>query len=42
MKQVQYRANITGAGKYLPKKIITNADMEKFVDTNDEWIKTII
>ncbi len=39
MKQVQYRANITGAGKYLPKKIITNVEMEKFVDTNDEWIQ---
>ena len=39
MKKIQYRANITGTGKYLPKKIITNADMEKFVDTNDEWIK---
>ncbi len=32
-------ANITGTGSYLPEKRITNADLEKMVDTNDEWIR---
>lgn len=29
---------IAGTGSYLPKKILTNADLEKMVDTSDEWI----
>ncbi|WPP39899.1 beta-ketoacyl-ACP synthase III [Paenibacillus hunanensis] len=29
---------IIGTGKYVPKKILTNADLEKMVETNDEWI----
>jgi len=29
---------IAGTGSYLPEKIMTNADMEKIVDTTDEWI----
>ncbi|MEM6823430.1 MAG: beta-ketoacyl-ACP synthase III [Verrucomicrobiota bacterium] len=29
---------IKGTGKYLPEKILTNADLEKMVDTSDEWI----
>ncbi|MDP3731675.1 MAG: beta-ketoacyl-ACP synthase III [Candidatus Omnitrophota bacterium] len=29
---------IIGVGEYLPKKILTNADLEKMVDTSDEWI----
>ena len=29
---------IAGSGSYLPEKIMTNADMEKIVDTTDEWI----
>lgn len=29
---------IIGTGSYLPEKILTNSDLEKFVDTNDEWI----
>lgn len=33
-------AGIAGLGVYLPKKIMTNADLEKLVDTSDEWIKT--
>jgi len=33
-------ANITAVGKYLPKNILTNADLEKMVDTNDEWIQS--
>lgn len=34
------RAAITGTGSYLPKKILTNADLEKMVETSDEWITT--
>ncbi len=29
---------ITGTGSYLPKRVMTNADLEKMVDTSDEWI----
>ncbi|MBU5673124.1 beta-ketoacyl-ACP synthase III [Paenibacillus brevis] len=29
---------IVGYGKYVPERILTNADMEKIVETNDEWI----
>jgi len=32
------RATIWGTGRALPEKVITNADMEKLVDTTDEWI----
>lgn len=32
------RAIIIGAGHYLPKRIVTNDDMSKLVDTSDEWI----
>ena len=31
-------AAITGVGSYLPEYILTNAELEKMVDTNDEWI----
>jgi 3-oxoacyl-[acyl-carrier-protein] synthase-3 len=31
---------ITGTGSYLPKKVLTNFDLEKMVDTSDEWITT--
>ncbi|MCF6149564.1 MAG: ketoacyl-ACP synthase III [Candidatus Kuenenia sp.] len=31
-------ASITGIGSYLPGKILTNHDLEKMVDTTDEWI----
>ena len=31
---------ITGLGHYLPKRKLTNADIEKLVDTTDEWITT--
>ncbi len=33
-------SKIAGTGSYLPKKILTNADFEKMVDTTDEWIFT--
>ena len=31
-------AAITAVGKYIPDDVLTNADLEKMVDTNDEWI----
>lgn len=31
-------AKIAGLGKYLPERILSNADLEKMVDTSDEWI----
>jgi len=33
-------AAITGVGHYVPEKVMTNADLEKMVDTSDEWIRT--
>jgi 3-oxoacyl-[acyl-carrier-protein] synthase-3 len=33
-------AAITAIGGYVPEDLLTNADLEKMVDTNDEWIKT--
>ena len=32
-------ARIAGVGSYLPKKILTNHDLEKIMDTSDEWIR---
>ena len=32
--------SITGVGSYVPERILTNADLEKMVDTSDEWITT--
>jgi len=31
-------SKIAGTGSYFPKKVLTNADLEKIVDTTDEWI----
>jgi 3-oxoacyl-[acyl-carrier-protein] synthase-3 len=33
-------AKITGVAGFVPPKVMTNADLEKIVDTNDEWIRT--
>ncbi len=33
-------ASIIGTGSYLPEKILSNADLERMVDTSDEWITT--
>ncbi|HMD42760.1 MAG TPA: beta-ketoacyl-ACP synthase III [Candidatus Acidoferrum sp.] len=33
-------AKITGVAGYVPPRILSNADLEKMVDTNDEWIRT--
>lgn len=32
------RSAVTGVGSFLPEKVVTNADLAKFVDTSDEWI----
>ena len=36
----ELRATIAGTGKYLPPKVMTNFDLEKLVETSDEWIRT--
>jgi 3-oxoacyl-[acyl-carrier-protein] synthase III len=36
----QIRAAITGIQGYVPDYVLTNAELEKMVDTNDEWITT--
>ena len=33
-----YRSKISGTGSYLPEKILTNQDLEKMVETNNQWI----
>jgi 3-oxoacyl-[acyl-carrier-protein] synthase-3 len=33
-----YEVKVLGTGMYTPKKILTNADLEKIVETSDEWI----
>ena len=35
-----FSAGIIGIGSYVPEKVITNQDLEKIVDTSDEWIVT--
>jgi len=32
-------SRITGTGSHLPEKVLTNADLEKLVETNDQWIR---
>ena len=34
-----YNSKITGLGYYVPDNIITNDDLSKMMDTNDEWIQ---
>lgn len=34
------KAKIIGTGSYLPERVLTNQDLEKMVETNDEWIVT--
>ena len=38
MTAKQINAGILGTGYYLPEKILSNSDLEKIVDTSDEWI----
>ncbi len=33
-------SRISGTGSYLPQRVLTNAELEKMVDTTDEWIRT--
>ena len=33
-------SRITGTGSHLPERVVTNFDLEKMVDTSDEWIRT--
>ena len=32
-------SRVTGTGSYLPEKVLTNADLEKMVETSDQWIQ---
>ncbi|KIL50189.1 3-oxoacyl-ACP synthase [Jeotgalibacillus alimentarius] len=34
------RAGALGVGRYLPERVVTNHDLEKQMDTSDEWIRT--
>ena len=34
------RSRIVGTGSYVPETVLTNQELEKIVDTNDEWIVT--
>jgi len=36
----QIRAHVTGWGRYVPSRVLTNKDLERLVDTSDEWITT--
>jgi len=38
IKYIGRSSKILGTSKYIPEKIVTNKDLEKIVDTNDEWI----
>jgi 3-oxoacyl-[acyl-carrier-protein] synthase-3 len=33
-------ASIIGTGSYVPERVLSNADLEKMVETSDEWILT--
>ncbi|TKC18273.1 beta-ketoacyl-ACP synthase III [Robertmurraya kyonggiensis] len=33
-------AGVIGIGRFVPEKVVTNADFEKIMDTSDEWIRT--
>jgi len=39
-RDLLYNAKITATAHYVPKKVVTNEDLEKFLDTSDEWIRT--
>ncbi|MFH1753069.1 MAG: beta-ketoacyl-ACP synthase III [Candidatus Omnitrophota bacterium] len=38
IKTKEQKVGIVGVGAHLPKKVLTNEDLEKMVDTSDEWI----
>ena len=37
---MQFSSYILGCGSYLPKKILTNKDLSKIIDTTDDWIRS--
>jgi 3-oxoacyl-[acyl-carrier-protein] synthase III len=37
-EEASMRSRVAGTGSYAPEKILTNLDLEKIVDTNDQWI----
>lgn len=39
MAQTQYRSRLAGVGSYLPEPRLSNHDLEKMVETNDQWIR---
>jgi hypothetical protein len=39
-KTVGRAAGIVGLGHYVPQRVLTNFDLEKMVDTSDEWIRS--
>ncbi len=40
MSRVLRNVGIIGTGSYVPQKVLTNKDLEKMMDTSDEWITT--
>ncbi len=38
LRPTQCKMTIAGTGSYVPERVLTNADLEKIVDTTDEWI----
>jgi 3-oxoacyl-[acyl-carrier-protein] synthase III len=34
-----FRTKITGVGFYVPEQVVTNSELEKYMDTNDQWIQ---
>ncbi len=40
MNEPVRHAHITGWGRYAPAQVLTNADLERMVDTSDEWIRS--
>ena len=39
MTMLNKAVGIIGTGSYVPEKVLTNADLEKMVDTSDAWIQ---
>jgi len=37
---MSHRVRIAGTGSYVPERVLTNADLERIVETTDEWIRT--
>lgn len=37
---MSFQAGITGLGRFFPERVVTNDDLARLVDTNDEWIRT--